>query len=219
MMLRIVEGLAGGWQRAMILVRLPGGGLLVHSPTWVGPETFAKVEALGEPRVFFAPNHFHHLSLARFRERWPDAIAVAGGLALPRLKRLGHDAIAHVDEVAALLPPGAHWLECAGTRAGETFLSLAIDGRRAWIACDAFFNIGPTTGPVGVVMRVLKGSPGLSIGQTFNWLALKDRPVYHAWVLEALERERPTELWMSHGETVTRGDLPEILAELVKRRV
>jgi hypothetical protein len=219
MMLRIAEGLAGGWERAMILVRLPAGGILVHSPTWVGPEAFAKVEAFGEPRLLFAPNHFHHLSLARFRERWPDAIAVAGGLALPRLRRLGHEAVARVDEAAAALPQGARWLECAGTRAGETFLSLPIEGRRAWVVCDAFFNIGRVTGPVGLVMRSLKGGPGLSIGQTFNWVALKDRATYRAWILDALERERPTELWMSHGETVTRDDLPEVLAELVKTRV
>jgi len=51
-----------------------------------------------------------------------------------------------------------------------------------------------------------------------GWVALKDRAAYRAWILEALERERPTELWMSHGETVTREDLPEVLAELVKRR-
>ena len=89
MMLRIVEDLAGGWQRAMVLVRLPGGGLLVHSPTWVGPATFAKVEAFGEPRVLFAPNHFHHMFLARFRERWPGARAVAGGVALGRLRGWG----------------------------------------------------------------------------------------------------------------------------------
>ncbi len=219
MMLRIAEDLAGGWQRAMILVRLPGGGLLVHSPTWVGPETFAKVQAFGEPRVLFAPNHFHHLFLARFREKWPAARTVAGRVALRRLRRLGHAAIEPVDAVASLLPGDARWLECAGTRAGETFLSLAVEDHRTWVVCDAFFNIARARGPVGVVMRALKGTPGLSIGQTFNWLALNDRPTYRSWILAALERERPTALWMSHGETVARDDLPHVLAELVTKRV
>ncbi len=87
------------------------------------------------------------------------------------------------------------------------------------MVCDAFFNVGRVTGPVGLVMRSLKGGPGLSIGQTFSWVALKDRRAYRAWILEALARERPTELWMSHGDTVTRGDLTEVLAALVKARV
>jgi hypothetical protein len=219
MIVRIAKMQAGGWQRAMILVRLPGGGVLVHSPTWVGPETFAKVEAFGEPRVLFAPNHFHHLFLALFRDKWPSALAVAGRAALPRLKRLGHAPIAPVEDASPLLPPDARWLECEGTRAGETFLSISNDGRRTWIVCDAFFNIERVTGVVGAIMRALRGAPGLSVGRTFNWLALRDRPAYRAWILEALERDRPLSLWLSHGETATRDDLPEILAELVRRRV
>jgi hypothetical protein len=203
----------------MILVRLPDGGVLVHSPTWVGPDTFAKVQDFGEPRVLFAPNHFHHLFLARFRETWPSALAVAGKTALPRLKRLGFTSIAPVEHASPLLPPGARWLQCEGTRAGETFLSIDLEGRRTWIACDAFFNIQRVTGVVGAVMRALHGAPGLSIGQTFNWLGLRDRLAYRGWILEALERERPLALWLSHGETVTQGDLPEILAELVRKRV
>lgn len=219
MIARVAKKQAGGWERAMILVRLPGGGVLVHSPTWVGPDTFANVQAFGEPRVLFAPNHFHHLFLAQFREKWPSALMVAGKSALLRLKRLGHAAIAPVEDASSLLPPGGRWLECEGTRAGETFLSIAIDGRRTWIVCDAFFNIQRVTGVVGAVMRTLQGAPGLSIGQTFNWLALRDRPAYREWILEVLERERPLSLWLSHGDTVTRDDLPELLGDLVRRRV
>ncbi|HTB78162.1 MAG TPA: hypothetical protein VK762_33185 [Polyangiaceae bacterium] len=125
-----------------------------------------------------------------------------------------------MEEATSLLPTGACWLECEGTRAGETFLSLALEGRRVWLACDAFFNIvRPTTGPIGVIMRALKGAPGLSIGQTFKWLALKDTTAYRSWLLEALDRERPTEMWLSHGETVAGDDLPERLTALAKRRL
>jgi hypothetical protein len=219
MIVRIADAQAGGWERAMIVVRLPGDGVLVHSPTWVGPETFAKVEAIGEPRVLFAPNHFHHMFLAKFRARWPAARVVTGRVALPRLSRLGHRSLVHVDEAAALLPPGARWLECEGTRAGETFLSLEVGRRRVWIVCDAFFNIVRPAGPVGAIMRALWGAPGLSVGQTFNWLALRDRSAYRAWILEALAREQPEEVWLSHGATVAEPGLPETLAELVKRRV
>jgi|SRR5579883_2991670 len=213
-----------GWELAMILVTLPGGGVLVHSPTWIDDATFASVEAVGTPRVLFAPNHFHHLSLRRFHERWPEARVVAGAVAIPRLQKLGHAAVTHVDAVTDLLPAGARWLEAEGTRAGETLLSLPRDdggaAGRTWIACDAFFHVERrVTGLAGVALRALKTTPGLAIGQTFNWVALRDRAAYRAWVLAALERERPTELWMSHGDRVARADLPEVLGELVRRRV
>lgn len=211
---------ANGWELAMILVPLPSGGVLVHSPTWIDDSTFSTVEAVGTPRILFAPNHFHHLSLRRFHDRWPDARVVAGSVAIPRLKKKGHDSIEDVNTVIDMLPPGSRWLECAGTRAGETILSLPRDDGRTWIVCDAFFNVSrPVTGAAGVVLRALDTTPGLAIGQTFNWVALRDRPTYREWALAALDRERPTELWMSHGDTIARADLPEALADLVRRRV
>jgi hypothetical protein len=209
-----------GWELAMILVSLPADGVLVHSPTWIDDATFESVEAVGQPRILFAPNHFHHLSLRRFHDRWPGAFVVAGSTAIPRLKKMGHSYTADVKSVVDLLPQGARWLRCEGTRAGETILSLPGDNGRAWVACDAFFNVERrVTGPAGVLLRALRTTPGLSIGRTFNWVALRDRAAYRSWVLSALERERPAELWMSHGETVTRPDLADVLAELVRRRV
>jgi hypothetical protein len=206
-----------GWELGMILVHLPGGGVLVHSPTWLGDDTIARVLAVGEPRILFAPNHFHHLSLGRFRSAWPEAKLVAGRAALPRLRKRGHSSVSEVDAATDLLPVGARWLECEGAKSGETLLALAD---RTWIAGDAFFNIErPVTGIVGTGLRMLKTVPGLSIGQTFNWLALSNRPAYREWVLSAIERDRPSRLWMSHGETVEGEDLPERLAELVKARV
>jgi hypothetical protein len=219
---RIPRVHANGWELAMMLVPLPAGGVLVHSPTWIDDATLATVESVGEPRILFAPNHFHHLSLRRFHERWPEAHVVAGGVAIPRLRKLGYEYVADVGTVTRLLPEGARWLECEGTRAGETMLSLADgpDGGRTWIVCDAFFNVERrVTGPAGVVLRALATTPGLAIGQTFNWVALRDRGAYRSWVLAALERERPTELWVSHGNRVARSDLGTVLAELVERRV
>jgi hypothetical protein len=210
----------GGWPRSMILVPAPDRGLLVHSPTWLGDDTFARVEAHGEPRVLFAPNHFHYLSIARFRERYPRAKVVAGTTALTRLRAKGRLDVEHVDAARAELSPGTSFLECAGTRAGETLLSVDDAGTRTWIACDAFFNVAtPVDGALGVLLRALKTTPGLCLGQTFLWLALRDRRAYREWILEALAREKPTRLYVSHGEVAEGGDLAERLAALVRARV
>jgi hypothetical protein len=217
---RIPKVHANGWELAMVLVSLSDGGVLVHSPTWIDDATFARVEAFGQPRILFAPNHFHHLSLARYRQRWPAARVVAGSVAIPRLQRLGHDTVQHVATVTELLPKGSRWLECAGTRAGETILSLPGDDGPIWIACDAFFNVArPVTGAAGIVLRTLRATPGLAIGDTFKWVAVRDRTAYRSWMLQALERERPTELWMSHGERMATLALPGILSDLVRRRM
>ena len=50
-----------GWHRNMHVVPLRDGSTLVHSPTWVGDDTFERIDTFGPPGVLFAPNHFHHL--------------------------------------------------------------------------------------------------------------------------------------------------------------
>ena len=214
------KAVGSGWGLNMIVVPLPCGGTLVHSPTWLGDETFAQVGALGEPKILFAPNHFHHMSLARFRERWPNAAAVASDVATPRLRAKGHEGLASLASVASLLPAGAKWLPCEGTKAGEAFLSLPGERGPTWLVSDAFFNVvRPITGFMGVVLRALKTTPSLAVGQTFLWVAVRDRAVYKKWILELVERERPTRILFSHGVAIEGDDLHERLAALVRARL
>ncbi len=211
---------SSGWGLNMLVVPLPNGGTLVHSPTWLGDETFAKVEAFGEPKILFAPNHFHHMSLPRFRERWPNAAAVASDVATPRLRAKGHDGLASLGSVASQLPSGAKWLPCEGAKAGEAFLSLPGERGPTWLVSDAFFNVErPVTGVLGIALRALKTTPGLAIGQTFLWMALGDRAVYRKWILDLLARERPARMLFSHGVAIEGDALHERLAALVTARL
>lgn len=58
----------------MTLVRLPDGGLLVHSPVALDPTTDAAVAALGPVRVLVAPSKFHHVFVAQWHARHPGAL-------------------------------------------------------------------------------------------------------------------------------------------------
>lgn len=57
----------------MTVVRLRSGDLWVHSPVRGTAQRFAAVEALGEIRHLVAPNQIHHLFLADWRARYPEA--------------------------------------------------------------------------------------------------------------------------------------------------
>ena len=210
-----------GFELSMHLVRLAGGGALVHSPTYVGDETFARVEAFGPPTVLFAPNFFHHLGLPKFRARWPEARVVAGERALARLTKQGHTGVEHVSAIAGLLPDGMRFLECAGARSGETFLSFDDPARgRSWLVCDAFFHAArPVTGFSGFALRLLKTVPGFCIGTTFLTLALDDKRAYRRFLRDALEAERPRVLHMSHGVVLEGDDLVERIATLADARI
>lgn len=69
----------------MTVIRLSDGGLFVHSPVALDPQTRAEIDALGPVRAVVAPSIFHHLHVGGWLEAYPEAV-VAGcpGLELKR---------------------------------------------------------------------------------------------------------------------------------------
>jgi hypothetical protein len=208
---------ASGWPAGMHVVPLERGELLIHSPTTIDDDTLARIDAMGTPRILFAPNHFHHLGLGRYRVRFPDSIVAASSGAIPRLRSRGHQGIRPLEDVA--LPAGMRWLVPEGTKSGEAWLAIDGEGGPTWIVCDAFFNEpSPVRGLEGTFLRLGKISPGLCLGATFKLLCLRDSAQYGAWVLAALDREKPRRLLFSHGEPLE-GDAPTKLAAVIRARL
>ncbi|MBN1205966.1 MAG: DUF4336 domain-containing protein [Myxococcaceae bacterium] len=61
----------------MTVIRLPEGGLWIHSPVRLDEATRAAVEALGPVRYLVAPNLMHHLFLSAWAKAFPEARVVA----------------------------------------------------------------------------------------------------------------------------------------------
>ena len=58
----------------MTVVRLSDGGLFVHSPVALDPETRREVDALGEVRAVVGPSVFHHLFVGEWMAAYPKAV-------------------------------------------------------------------------------------------------------------------------------------------------
>lgn len=58
----------------MTIVRMATGGLFVHSPVGLDPETREAVDALGPVRAVVAPSVFHHLHVGPWMNAYPDAV-------------------------------------------------------------------------------------------------------------------------------------------------
>jgi hypothetical protein len=219
---RLEKVLPSGWGNTMLLFKAPGGGVVVHSPTWLGPGTFERVEEVGRPVAILAPNYFHHLSVPRFRERYPEAAVLATKTAMPRLTKQGHKGLADVAERADLLPEGSKILVCEGSKTGEVWLSLPGGaGKGPTLAvCDGIFNVErPTTGAMGLVLRLTQSSPGLQLGKTIRWLAMADRPAFVEWAVKTIGDLAPGRIVMSHGEPLEAPDLANRLSALVRERL
>ena len=57
----------------MTVVRLPGGGLWVHSPVKPDEPLLAAIDALGPVRHLVSPNLIHHVSIGAWAARYPKA--------------------------------------------------------------------------------------------------------------------------------------------------
>jgi hypothetical protein len=69
----------------MTVIRLPDGGLFVHSPVALGWQTRYELDGFGPVKAVVAPNRFHHLYIKDFAAQYPDAaIFAAPGLAEKR---------------------------------------------------------------------------------------------------------------------------------------
>jgi hypothetical protein len=61
----------------MTVIRLPDGGLWIHSPTLLTGALASEVLDAGTVRFLIAPNTFHYWWIADWKTRFPDAMAYA----------------------------------------------------------------------------------------------------------------------------------------------
>jgi hypothetical protein len=57
----------------MTVVRLEGGGVLLHSPVAIDDALAREIDAMGQVKHILAPNLFHHLHAGTASARWPEA--------------------------------------------------------------------------------------------------------------------------------------------------
>ena len=57
----------------MTVIRLPSGGLLLHSPVPLDPPTRQALDALGPVRWIVGPSKVHHLYLGDYASAYPAA--------------------------------------------------------------------------------------------------------------------------------------------------
>lgn len=68
-----VRVLGFAYPTRMAVIRLKDGGLFIWSPTALGPELKAAVDALGPVRHLVSPTAMHHLFLAQWQAAYPQA--------------------------------------------------------------------------------------------------------------------------------------------------
>ena len=188
----------------MAIAKLADGGLWVWSPIAVSDELAEAVEALGPVRHIVSPNKIHHLFLAEWIERWPDArVYSAPGLAR-RKPDIRFDAELG-DEPDPAWAADIDQVIFRGSLAMEEVVFFHRESNTA-IVCDLIQRHPESamTGFKGMLMR-LDGLVGEKGSTPREWRAsfLKRKPARAA--RDKVLSWKPERLLIAHGECVQNG--------------
>ncbi|RUO87583.1 DUF4336 domain-containing protein [Corallococcus sp. AB018] len=186
----------------MTVLRLPDGGLWVHSPVAFTPERRAAVAALGPVRFLVAPNLFHHLHLPDWAAAFPDARVVA-----PKGLRAKQPAL-RIDLELEDLPdpawaPVLDQMNVRGMPQLNEFLFFHRPSRTALVT-DLAFHYAHSEGFKLRAYLWLDGVLGRFAAPRFLRLFTKDPEAVRASLQRALEWD-VERVVVCHGQVLERG--------------
>ena len=201
-----------------VVVRGKEGALIVYSPTrGLGDDVHEELLKHGTPTVLVAPNHYHHLGLSEYIERYPNAITVCSDIARPRLlKQAPNIDFLPLASMKTFLNAQTSLIEPPATKGGEIWLMMHHGDDRLWIVGDAWFNLPEhPSGIFGVLCRILGVSRGLRVGRTWFWFQVRDPRAYRSWVTSTLSSNPPTRLVCLHGDALAGPELADRLRKVL----
>jgi hypothetical protein len=188
----------------MTVLRLPDGGLALHSPVPLADADAAELAALGPVRLLIAPNNWHHLYLPAAAARFPEAaIWGAPGLVQKR-PEVRFTGLLGPEMGPAFWTEGLRPVFLAGApQAAETaFVHVAT---RTAVLTDALFNLQDgAPGWLSAIVHRLFGTWGRTYQSRLWRRAVDDRPAMAA-SLEALLAQDFDRLVVAHGRVIETG--------------
>jgi hypothetical protein len=188
----------------MAVARLSDGSAWVWSPVALTHELFNSVQALGPVRHIVSPNKIHHLFLAEWSDRWPDARVYAPPGLAQRKPDLRFDAMLG-DEPA---PAWAADIDQVVFRGSLAMEEVAFFHRKSSTAiiCDLIQRFPEATakGWKGRLMRLdsLVGEHGSTPRE---WRATFLRRSKARAAREKVLNWKPRRLLIAHGECAQTG--------------
>jgi hypothetical protein len=188
-------------KRAMTLVRLDDGRLLIHSAISLEADAMAEIEAWGEPSVLLVPNRFHRLDAPAWLARYPDL-----EVRCPRGARTKVEEVVKVDADYEGLDGGQtltlETLE--GIAEAEGVLHVRSESGTTLVFNDALFNTPHGRGVAGFVFRyVTRSTGGPCVTRLFRWFVVKDRAAFRAHLERLADTPALVRIIVSHHRMIT----------------
>jgi hypothetical protein len=184
-----------------LAIRTSGEWTVMSPASRPPPSALDALERDGRVTALVAPNAYHHLGQAAWRDRFPEAVSYAPEGSLPRLRKKSNVDYRSITDLAR---PGLSILVPDGMKSPDVLLHAAIDGANVWWLGDLFSNT--RAGDQSLLLRILgwlAGSgPGYRRNQKPGLVYVRDRDAWLASIRAALAEHPPAIVVPAHGEPV-----------------
>ncbi|MFO1303631.1 MAG: hypothetical protein U1F54_07850 [Burkholderiales bacterium] len=185
-----------------LAVGIDGGIAIVSPPYRAREEDFAAIGRYGAVRALVAPNAFHHLGLAEWKRRFPDAQIYAPRQSIDRVQRkAGVAGIRPLADLAALGGRRVTFTDMPHYKTGEALVRIDTARGRAWYVTDVIFNFETMPGPLPIrmIFRLSGSAPGLRINNIAPLFMVQDKRALMGWLAQEAGRDPPRFLIPAHG--------------------
>ena len=179
------------------------GLLVVSAPRRVGQGVFEDLLRFGRVRALIASNAFHHMGIAEWKRRFPDAQVYAPAQSIERVERHARiSGVRPLADAAALAGENVELIDMPYYRTGELLARLRTARGRAWYVTDIITNMAelPRHPVFGLVYKLSGSGPGIKLNNLASLFMVRDKAALKRWLFRELEEAPPEWLIPAHGE-------------------
>jgi len=137
--------------RAMTIVRLEDGRLIIHSAIALDDASMQEIEAWGRPAFLVVPGLGHRLDAKIYKDRYPGLVVMC-----PPGARENVEAAVHVDRTDFDFgDPHVTWQTLDGTGGREGALTVRSASGTTLVLNDTMMNMAPIPGIKGRIPRIM----------------------------------------------------------------
>jgi hypothetical protein len=200
-----------------LAVGVDGGLAVVSPPCNVPDDAYASLEKHGAVKALVASNAYHHMGLAPWKKRFPDAVVYAPAQAVGRVQK--QSGLAGIKPLADMprASNGTELVDMPHWKTGEVLVRApGKGGKPVWYVTDVVMNL-PRLPPglFGLLFKVLKTAPGIRFNKMASLFMMKDAAAVKRWLLDEATKAPPSRVLVCHGDHFdVSPDLRELRAAL-----
>jgi hypothetical protein len=193
---RVVGSLAFPLKRNMFVLKLPDGGLLLHSVVAMNDAGLAALEALGRPAIMVVPHPMHVMDAPFYKARYPHLRVVGRADAGARVKGVTFDGTP--EQVLPALGIGVHL--AAGMKIDEIVLDVPIGDGRGLLFTDL---VGQNEGATSFLLKLLGPPGGAGVARIVRFRQIADKGAVRDFLRSRAETPGLRLVAGCHGGVVT----------------